>query len=568
MANQNFKVKNGLEVGTGVTISAGIITAISFIGNASNAIYAITAGVSTYSGISGVSTFSEYSNTSGVSTFSNYSDTSGVSTFSGYSNTSGVSTFSGYSNTSGVSTFSTYSNTSGVSTYASSAGIATTTTNIPNLTGDVISNGTATSIASGVIINSDISASASIEVSKLSASTISGVTLGNNLNTLTLNTSGTGLSGSTTYNGSGSTTFTVTSNATSANTGSTIVSRDSSGNFSAGTVTATGGTFTGQIQSTQANSTSTGGGQIYLNGSTGNRIDFNSNGVAAPTFTTRSAGTKIVLYPQLDASNADYAFGIESSTLWSSVPTTSQQFKWYAGTTNVATLTGAGNLSVTGTVSGTNITSAGNVSGNAATATNISNTGTVTLASATEANSIYITQPSYTTDQPVKLLNFDWYSNLWSLGNIRSGATPSSGFGVYYTASGGSRSEISRFTTSGLSVTGSISATTVNDSSGNVRAVPQNSQTSAYILAASDVGKHISITTGGVTVNSGIFSAGDAISIYNNSGSNQTITQGGSVTMYLAGTATTGNRTLAQRGVATVLCVGTNTFVISGAGLT
>ena len=38
--------------------------------------------------------------------------------------------------------------------------------------------------------------------------------------------------------------------------------------------------------------------------------------------------------------------------------------------------------------------------------------------------------------------------------------------------------------------------------------------------------------------------------------------------MYLAGTATTGNRTLAQRGVATVLCVGTNTFVISGAGLT
>jgi hypothetical protein len=82
----------------------------------------------------------------------------------------------------------------------------------------------------------------------------------------------------------------------------------------------------------------------------------------------------------------------------------------------------------------------------AATATNISNTGTVTLASATEANSIYVTQPSYTTDQPVKLLNFDWYGNVWSLGNIRSGSTPSNGFGVY-----SSGTERARFTTSGLS---------------------------------------------------------------------------------------------------------------------
>jgi hypothetical protein len=37
--------------------------------------------------------------------------------------------------------------------------------------------------------------------------------------------------------------------------------------------------------------------------------------------------------------------------------------------------------------------------------------------------------------------------------------------------------------------------------------------------------------------------------------------------MYLVGTSTTGNKTLAQRGIATVLCVGTNTFVISGGGL-
>ena len=94
-----------------------------------------------------------------------------------------------------------------------------------------------------------------------------------------------------------------------------------------------------------------------------------------------------------------------------------------------------------------------------------------------------------------------------------------------------------------------------------------NSKVSAYILQKSDVGKYISISSGGVTVPSGIFSEGDVISIYNNSVSNQTITQGTSVTMYFSGTSTTGNRTLSQRGLSTILCVGTNTFIIGGAGL-
>jgi hypothetical protein len=55
-----------------------------------------------------------------------------------------------------------------------------------------------------------------------------------------MNTSGIGLSGSATYSANTATniTFTVTSNATAVNTASTIVSRDASGNFSAGTITA------------------------------------------------------------------------------------------------------------------------------------------------------------------------------------------------------------------------------------------------------------------------------------------------------------------------------------------
>lgn len=119
--------------------------------------------------------------------------------------------------------------------------------------------------------------------------------------------------------------------------------------------------------------------------------------------------------------------------------------------------------------------------------------------------------------------------------------------------------------TASSTITGS---STISDSIGNVREVPPNAQSGAYVLVASDSGKYINITTGGVTVNASIFSSGQSVTIYNNSASSQTITQGTSVTMYLVGTATTGNRTLAQRGVCTILCVASNTFVITGGGLT
>ena len=85
-------------------------------------------------------------------------------------------------------------------------------------------------------------------------------------------TSGFGISGSASTEGS---TFTVTANSTSANTVSTIVYRDASGNFSAGTVTATNLTVS---TSTNATSTTTGalqvvnggagiGGDVYVGGS-------------------------------------------------------------------------------------------------------------------------------------------------------------------------------------------------------------------------------------------------------------------------------------------------------------
>ena len=106
---------------------------------------------------------------------------------------------------------------------------------------------------------------------------------------------------------------------------------------------------TGQLESTQAGSAVDGAGQLFLNGATSNRVDFNTNGVAAPTTATRSAGTKVTLYPALTASAVDYAFGVEAGSLWSSIPgfDAGQSFKWYGSTTLVASLTGQGTFTAT-----------------------------------------------------------------------------------------------------------------------------------------------------------------------------------------------------------------------------
>jgi hypothetical protein len=114
------------------------------------------------------------------------------------------------------------------------------------------------------------------------------------------------------------------------------------------TVTTTGNiSTTAQIISTKAGSVSDANGQIYLNGATSNRIDYVAVGVAAPTNTTRSAGTKIVLYPGVDATGVDFAIGVESGAIWQSVHDSVASFKWYANATPIATLTGTGNITVT-----------------------------------------------------------------------------------------------------------------------------------------------------------------------------------------------------------------------------
>jgi len=118
-------------------------------------------------------------------------------------------------------------------------------------------------------------------------------------------------------------------------------------------------------------------------------------------------------------------------------------------------------------------------------------------------------------------------------------------------------------------VTKLSTATAISDVSGNLRSIPQNARTSAYVLVATDNGKHISITTGGVTVPASVFAAGDSVMIVNNSAASQTITQGSGLTLRWAGqaTATTGNRTIGLYSIATVLFISPTVAFISGAGV-
>jgi hypothetical protein len=109
---------------------------------------------------------------------------------------------------------------------------------------------------------------------------------------------------------------------------------------------------------------------------------------------------------------------------------------------------------------------------------------------------------------------------------------------------------------------------TIKDSIGNVRSIPPNSQTAAYVLALTDNGKYISSTTGGITVPSGVFSAGDVVGFYNDSAISQTVTPDAGVTLRLGGTSTTGLRTVDGYGLITILCVGSNIFLLTGIGLT
>jgi hypothetical protein len=102
---------------------------------------------------------------------------------------------------------------------------------------------------------------------------------------------------------------------------------------------------------------------------------------------------------------------------------------------------------------------------------------------------------------------------------------------------------------------------------------PINSQGN-YTLALADAGKTL-LNTGGVAITwtipanaSVAYPVGTVIAFLNTGAGAVTIAPAGGVTLNLAGAGTTGNRTLAQWGLAVAIQESANAWVITGAGLT
>jgi len=94
---------------------------------------------------------------------------------------------------------------------------------------------------------------------------------------------------------------------------------------------------------------------------------------------------------------------------------------------------------------------------------------------------------------------------------------------------------------------------------------PVGTKTGSYTLAVTDVGEYVQVGTGGsITIPDATFAEGDAVSIFNNTTGNITITCS-ITTAYIAGTDTDkATMTLATRGVATVLFISSTVCVVTG----
>lgn len=120
-------------------------------------------------------------------------------------------------------------------------------------------------------------------------------------------------------------------------------------------------------------------------------------------------------------------------------------------------------------------------------------------------------------------------------------------------------SSVSSFRIPGLSVTWSANTVPYRN------LPPVGTKTGSYTLAVADVGKYVQVGSGGsITIPDATFAEGDAISIFNNTTGNITITCS-ITTAYIAGTDTDkATMTLATRGVATILFISSTICVVSG----
>jgi hypothetical protein len=243
-----------------------------------------------------------------------------------------------------------------------------------------ISNG-ALVVSGGVGIAGNINSSGVLSITNTTGSTSSstgatiiagGVGIGENLFVGNNVSIGGNLSVTGSISSTSGVNFTNTTDSTSPTTGSVTIA----GGLGVSKALYVGST----IQST---SSSTGGlvlsgglgvsGNVYSSGilafDSGNAaplLKYNNAGLAAPTFITESAGTKIILWNALSATAVDFSIGTNTNDMWIAIPQNNATYTttWYGGVTQIMQLSGAGLLSIFGTAQSTStITGALTVSG-------------------------------------------------------------------------------------------------------------------------------------------------------------------------------------------------------------
>jgi hypothetical protein len=123
-----------------------------------------------------------------------------------------------------------------------------------------------------------------------------------------------------------------------------------------------------------------------------------------------------------------------------------------------------------------------------------------------------------------------------------------------------------------LIATGNITGNTAGFAIG-YRDIPQVSFTGNATIATADAGKHFYSTQSTnyiLTIAnnaSQAFQTGSAVTIINQGTGNITVAQGSGVTLYFAGNASSGNRTLSTFGMATLIKVAADTWFINGSGV-
>ena len=94
-------------------------------------------------------------------------------------------------------------------------------------------------------------------------------------------------------------------------------------------------------------------GDILLAGGTVGNLFWTNTSLNGPvSFTNRSPGSRIIVYPNISSTTLDYSIGVENQNLWYSSP---GGFKWYANSTSAVLTLTSGNVGINTSIPGSNL---------------------------------------------------------------------------------------------------------------------------------------------------------------------------------------------------------------------